>query len=54
VLVADSSKFGGSGIVRGAHLRQVRHLVTDRPPTGAMAELVGSYGISVHAPTRTF
>jgi DeoR family glycerol-3-phosphate regulon repressor len=54
VLVADSSKFGGSGIVRGAHLRQVRHLVTDRPPTGAMAELVGGYGISVHAPARTF
>ena len=50
ILVADSSKFGARGIVRGAHLRNVDTLVTDMAPHGRMAELIAAHDIRIHSP----
>lgn len=50
ILVADASKFSASGIVRGAHLRDVDHLVTSAKPSGAIANLLAEHGVRVHHP----
>lgn len=48
VLVADSSKFGASGIVRSASLDAVDHLITDRAPSTAVAEQMARHNVRVH------
>lgn len=50
VLVADASKFNATGIVRGAHLRDIDHLVTSSKPIGAIAALLAEHSVQVHYP----
>ncbi|WP_414474950.1 DeoR/GlpR family DNA-binding transcription regulator [Microvirga sp. M2] len=47
ILVADCSKFGRTGIVRAAHLRDVDLLVTDRVVPSEFAELLQHYQIDL-------
>ncbi|TKT69915.1 DeoR/GlpR transcriptional regulator [Aquamicrobium sp. LC103] len=50
ILVADSSKFASTGIVRSTHLRSVDRLLTNETPPAASIELVNSFGVSLHLP----
>ncbi len=47
VLVADSSKFGRSAPVQIAHLSEMDMFVTDRLPSGEIAELCRTHGVEV-------
>ena len=48
ILIADSSKFASTGIVRSAHLRDVDRLLTNKEPQGASAELLRSFDVVSH------
>jgi DeoR family transcriptional regulator, glycerol-3-phosphate regulon repressor len=50
ILVVDSSKFNGEGVVRGVHLRDFDVLVTDRVPNGSVEALIVAAGLSVRLP----
>ena len=50
VVLADSSKFGHEFLVSFADLDRVDVLVTDHPPTGALAAALGDRGIEVVLP----
>lgn len=50
VLIADGTKFGSSGIVRAAHLKDVHHFLTDRPVTPAEAAMLQEHGVQLHFP----
>ena len=53
ILVADSSKFGSTGIVRAAHLKEIDHILTDRPLTKEYAALMAQNDVAVHVPGAT-
>jgi DeoR family glycerol-3-phosphate regulon repressor len=48
ILVADASKFNATGIVRGAHLRDVHHLVTSSKPSVSTAALLAEHNVQTH------
>jgi DeoR/GlpR family transcriptional regulator of sugar metabolism len=47
VVVADHSKFANLFPARYASWRQIHHLVTDQPPEGALAALLGQNGVAL-------
>ncbi|EJB08145.1 transcriptional regulator of sugar metabolism [Rhizobium leguminosarum bv. trifolii WSM597] len=50
ILVADSSKFQGGGVVRGAHISEFDIFVCDRKPPAIMMELLSAGGVALHLP----
>ena len=48
VLVADATKFGRNATVRGGHLDDCHHLVTDGPLPETFAPMAGKYGDRIH------
>ena len=47
VLLADHTKFNRFAPVRVTHLERVHHLVTDRAPTGALAEALATLPLEI-------
>ncbi|MFT4115285.1 DeoR/GlpR family DNA-binding transcription regulator [Bradyrhizobium sp.] len=50
VLVADSSKFGSTGIVRVGHLKDIDHFLTNERPDPEFAALLESNRVVLHVP----
>lgn len=50
ILVADSSKFQGGGVVRGVHISEFNLLVTDRRPPPLIEAILKAGQIEVHLP----
>ena len=46
--MADHSKFGRSAVVRGGHIGDVPHFVTDAPVTADVRAMIETRGGSVH------
>jgi len=50
VLVADSSKFGSTGIVRAGHLKDIDHFLTNERPSPEFEALLDKHGVRLHVP----
>lgn len=50
VLVADSSKFGSTGIVRAGHLRDIDHFLTNERPDPEFGALLERHDVMLHVP----